>query len=329
MAEKEKKPFRLNHHIVFLILAVILISIMVWRLNKWNKRTVIVDTDVEPGSYEMECQDMYVYPDPDILAEREDDGVTKILVIGNSILTNCGEKNSLLNALEDKLDAEFYSIVTDTSRVSSVYPEEFGPDTVADSFSLYRISRFVALRDTQSLFSNLSIYPDDLYYKKAKERAEKCASDMGTLDMNECDIILIMYSFKDYYDLVTPLDVVEGNVSSYYGALSRSIELLQQTYPHINIIVASPYPTFMEDSKGNIELTSVKDLGKGNVSSYLDLMYFAATKYCVSYIDNYFYIINETNIEEYVDKDRLTKKGVDLVSDHIVSFINSKGMANQ
>lgn len=328
MAEKEKKPFRINHHIIFAILIIILIAIMIWRLNKWNHRTVVIDNDVEPGSFDMECQDLYVYPDPDVMANREDDGVTKILVIGDAILTNNGKKNSILNELEKKLDAEIYPVTTDTGRLTSQFPEQFGPKDVKDDFSLFRIAKFVARTDLGDLFSNLNSYPDDLYVKNAKERAAVSINSLSTLDMNECDIILIMYSFKDYYENVTPLDVVEGNVSSYYGSVSRSIELIQQAYPHINIIFASPYPTYLRDEKGNIELTSLKDLGHGNVSSYLNLLYFAATKYCISYIDNYFYVINENNIEEYVTDDYLTDKGLELVSDHIASFIKNKGNIN-
>lgn len=325
MAEKEKKPFKINHHIIFAILGIILIVIMVWRLNEWNHRSVVIDSDVEPGSFDMECQDMYVYPDPDVMAEREDDGVTKILLIGDSILTNNGKKNSLLNELEKKLDAEIYPVTTDNGRLTAQLPEQFGALNVRDDFSLYRLSRSIALRDMGTFFSNLNSYPDDLYVKDAKKRATECANSLATLDMDECDIILIMYSFKDYYEKVTPLDVVEGNISSYYGSVSRSIELLQQAYPHINIIFASPYPTYLRNEDGSIELTSLKDLGQGNVSSYLNLLYYAVTKYCISYIDNYFYVINENNIEEYVTDDYLTDKGLELISNHIVSFINSKG----
>lgn len=325
MADKEKKPFKINHHIIFAVLALVIIAIMIWRLNEWNHRTVVIDNDVEPGSFDMECQDIYVYPDPDAMAARKDDGVTKILVIGDSILTNNGKKNSILNELEKKLDAEIYPVTTDTGRLTAQLPEQFGPKDVKDAFSLYRISRFVALRDVGDLFSNLNAYPEELYVKNVKARANECTNSLAVLDMQECDIILIMYSFKDYYEGVTPLDVVEGNVSSYYGSVSRSIDMIQKAYPHINIIVASPYPTYLKDEKGNIELTSVKDLGQGNVSAYLNLLYYAATKYCVSYIDNYFYVINENNIEEYVTDDYLTDKGLELVSDHIASFITNKG----
>ena len=62
----EKKKFKINLHILILIPIVLVIAVVIIRLNNWNKQSTSVDlSDISEGDYDMECNDYYVYPDPD------------------------------------------------------------------------------------------------------------------------------------------------------------------------------------------------------------------------------------------------------------------------
>ncbi len=130
-----------------------------------------------------------------------------------------------------------------------------------------------------------------------------------------------MYSLADYYGLVPTLTLDEEQVNSYYGALYTSVKMIQDKYPHINIVISSPVQSYLNSKDGSIIYADRKDYGFGNSSAYIDMMYFVATKCCVSYIDNYFYGITDDNITEYVAKTYLTEKGIDLVATHIANFL--------
>lgn len=328
MNNGKAKPFKpkLNFHIIFVAVVIVLVAIMLWRLNRWNKKSVIVDTDIEPGTYAMECQDYYTYPNPDALAEHGDDGKNTILVIGDNILTNNGAKKSIINEFKKKMnDADIYTVAFDKTTLASLRPIDSWPVTHADTFSLYRITKFFALGDLIDIFAVLNDNPEDLFVSNAKERAEECINTLATLDMNTVDTVIIMYSFSDYFNQVIPLlPTNENALHTYYGALSSSINMLKEAYPFINVVVASPYPIYVTGENGERQLGYLADLGYGNTSAYIELMQYTITNYCTSYIDNYFYVINENNIDEYVTDTYLTDKGIDLITDHMVAFLNKE-----
>lgn len=314
---KEKK-FKIGIHAILGLVILGIIVFMVLKLLNWQSRTITIDTDVEEGSFDMESLDYYIYPTEDQLAQREDDGVNDILVIGNCAINNNGDKHSVINELEKKLDnAKIYSLIANNSKITC----DFEQETISlDAYSFYHIAKSLVDHDfgTQLMTDYGLVFKSD-------EQKDAYIETANALDMKKIDTILIMYSLTDYYyGSITMLND-EDNVQGYHGSLNSGIKLLQEAYPWASIILASPYPTYAENEKGEILLDSTTDYGFGNASLYIQNQYGIATKLCISYIDNYYYTIKEDNITEYVDSFFLKDKGIDLVAGHIADFINKKG----
>lgn len=320
--DEESGGFRISFHLIFAILVLILIGFILFFIFRWNSKSATVDTtDILPDEFDMENMDYYIYPDPEIMASHPDDGENNILLIGNGILTQKANGRSLIDALKEKLDANIYYIATDSSKIASDTTREEGPSSVYDSFSLYRSVKAFTDNDYNNLFKSIVGYPDELFFVDSDERAADLLNQFQIIDPVKIDTVIIMYSLADYYGLVPTLTLDEEQINSYYGALYTSVKMIQDKYPHINIVISSPTQSYLSDENGNIVYADRKDYGFGNSSAYIDMMYFVATKCCVSYIDNYFYGITDENITEYVEKTYLTEKGISLVSSHIVNFL--------
>lgn len=314
--------FKISFHLIFAVLTLILIGLIIFFIIRWNSKSATVDTtDILPDEFDMENMDYYIYPDPEIMANHPDDGENNILLIGNGLLSQKVNDRSLIDALKKKLDANVYYIATDSSKIASDTPLPEGPTSVYDNFSLYRIIEAFTNDDYLEFIGISNRYPNELFSSDSEARVKDLQKQFQLIDPDKIDTVIIMYSLADYYGLVPTLTLDEEQVNSYYGALYTSVKMIQDKYPHINIVISSPTQSYLNDKDGNIIYADRKDYGFGNSSAYIDMMYFVATKCCVSYIDNYFYGITDDNITEYVANTYLTEKGIDLVATHIANFL--------
>ena len=314
----EKKKFKINLHILILIPIVLVIAVVIIRLNNWNKQSTSVDlSDIAEGDYDMECNDYYVYPDPDAGPYENyiDNGVTDILLIGDHILNNNGEDHSILNILKENLDANIIDLTCEKVKLTTSYGE---PDVGPNSFTLYSVVSALVNKD----FKNMKLtYAVEGF--ASEERYDAYLDTIENLDLNEVDVVIIMYSMHDYLSTVPEMLSDEENVCGYHGALLSSIKLLQEKYPHLQIILSSPTPIYITGDDGSIKLGSTTDYGMGLETVYTVHQYAVATQLCISYIDNYYYKINESNITEYVDGVYLGDAGIDLIAQHMLDFLET------
>lgn len=311
---EEKKKISIHAVLGILIAAIVIFCVV--RLILWDKRSVIVDTDIDPGTYDMECMDFYVYPDEEQLANHPDDGEEHIVVIGNDFVGNRGKRHSIINILKDRMDAKFYDL---SSKKAFLTSEALFNTATLDGFSLYY--------QVWDLVNGDKTNPEkcpwgDVFQDRGDKK--RYLADFDAIDINKIDTVMIMYSMYDYYN-TRPTLVLDGeDIRGYHGALYSSIKLLKDSYPHLNVIVVSPYPTFLYGENKSMILANATDYGWGTASVYIEHALAVATELCVSYIDNYFYVINDSNITEYVDEFNLTDKGVSLIADHIIKFLTVK-----
>ena len=313
--EEKKKP-RINIHIVFGIILLAIITICIVKLIQWNGRTTVVDLDIEEGAYDMECLDFYVYPEEEMLAARKDDGVEDIVVFGNNYVNNYGEKHSVINIMKDKLDANIIDLTVDKSKLGCF---NLNITNGIDSFSLYNLIQQIDSSD----FSALQISAWEEAFAN-HNRYDSFMDNIVSLDFNDVDTVMIMYSLYDYYNEGPTIYLDEYNPYGYHGALLSTVKYLQDEYPHLSIIISSFTPEYITDDEGNMLLSLETDFGWGTSSAYFDHQYAIATQRCVSFIDNYFYEINEKNITDYLDCLELNDKGIDLIGEHVVNFIKHK-----
>ena len=318
--EKEKKR-RIGIVSALGLVILGLTAFIIYRLVDWDSRSITVVTDdIEEGEFDIEVQDMYFYPPEGDFPNHIEDDVEDILILGNAYANNHGKKHSIINTLKDNLDAKFYDLSIDNSRISCE-----GPGIVygRDASSLYHIVWELDQKDVSYLQCSAwaEMFSDeDRYYEML--------DTFKTVDLNKIDTVMIMYNLIDYYNGKAALAISEDDVRGVRGSLEQSLALLQKNYPHLNIILISPYPSVFTDEKGELVYSSMTDYGLMTSSYYFENVYYVATKYAVSFVDNYSYGINTENITEYVENTLLTDKGIDFLGQHIVDFIKNKGDAN-
>ncbi|MBR6308396.1 MAG: hypothetical protein IKR39_07265 [Lachnospiraceae bacterium] len=318
--EKEKKR-RIGIVTILGVIILAMVAFIIYRLVDWDARSITVVTDdIEEGEFDIEVQDMYFYPPEGDFPNHVKDDVEDIVVIGNVYANNSGNEHSILNMLRDNLDANIIDITVDKSRVSCD-----GPEIVCgvDCASLYHLVSEIADHDIHALAETewaTLFFDEDRYYKFLKT-----AND---LDFNKVDTVIIMYNLIDYYAGKAALAISEDDIRGLRGSYEQSLTLLQEKYPHLNIILVSPYPSVFTDENGNLVYSNMTDYGLLTSSYYFENIYFVATKYATSFVDNYTYGISESNITEYVKDTQLTDKGIDFLGQHIIDFLEKKGGVN-
>ena len=314
----EKKKFKINLHILVLIPIVLIVAFVIIRLNIWNKQTTSVDlSDISEGDYDMECNDCYFYPDPDAgpYENHVDNGVNDILLIGDHILNNYGEDHSILNILKENLDANIIDLTCEKVKLTATYGN---PDVGTNSFSLYSVVSALVNKNFKNMY--LTDYVEGF---ATEERYDAYMNTIENIDLNEVDTVIIMYSMHDYLEVIPEMLADSENVYGYHGALYTSIKTLQENYPHLQIILSSPTPIYVDNGDGEIKLGSNTDYGAGCETIYTVHQYAVANELYVSYIDNYYYKINESNITEYVNGVYLGDAGIDLTAEHMLEFLNT------
>lgn len=319
---REKKKFRININLIFAIVLLVIIGICIWRLIEWNRRSVEVDTDVAYEDFATECLDYYSYPENP--KERPEGWKEHILVVGNLMVDNRGEEHSILNIMREKLDAEIIPVVARNTKVAS-YNEVGETTNEIDAFSLYYTVRSLCTKDFSMQYNFAPSNGNPSLAFGTEEEQYKYIDTISALNMEDIDTLIIMYSLQDYYSLIPPVyeGAVETRITSYYGALCASINMLQEYYPHINIVLCSPTPEYIVRDN-EIETSFIADYGFGNASSYINMLGLISTKKFVSYIDNYYYGITEDNIEQYLSGLDLNDMGIELIGQHIVSYLNNR-----
>ncbi len=307
----DNRKIRIN---VAALLGLIILAIAIFciaRLIRWNSTSITLKNDADSEAFAMECLDFYVNT-----PASYDDGIEDILILGNTYASNYGKDVSIVNYLRDHLDANIYDLSADRGLLSC---KANVVTSTEDAFSLYYMLNDLSAKNSSHI-ANATW--SDCYFTEG--RLEKCVEEFEKVDLNKIDTILIMYNLVDYYAGRPTIILDEENIQGYHGALLSSAQYIYENYPNIRIVFVSPYPSFLYDDDGNIILSNITDYGFGNSSVYMEHAIVIATQMFYSYIDNYYFKINEKNITEYVDGLDLTDKGVELLGAHIVDFLVNK-----
>lgn len=306
-------------HVVFLSLIAILFIVSFYKLYKWNKGN---ESEYDPNEinteFDTETEDFFTPLSADNAALQADDDITTVLLLGNSAVSAGGR--GIADNLEKLIpQSAVYSCAFDNSYISTrnTVFEEKNPE---DAYSLYWVANAMTTGDYSLLRNNLdkTEIADGSYESTIKQLEE--------IDYSTVDVLVLMYDATDYEDkrlVMSPLDLNEK--VSYAGALKSSIEMIQQTYPHIRIIVSSPYCVMVENDNGELVNGASTDFGFGYLSDYMIAGKNIATTTLVSYIDNYNGTITTDNYEEYLEDDgyTLNADGQEVIAKRIAAFVTS------
>ena len=311
----------LNIHVLFLLVFLLLCGAIVYRLTHWGSR---IDQNDIVADETIENTDTLDFILP---ALDEDDNIIRnvknptILLLGNApFADDRSSEDSLAQMIADRSGGTVFNCAVEGSYLASK-SYAFDPhEAPMDAYCLYWMV---------TLLCNGSDY---FYYEQAEEAlgdnvpegAKEAYETLTHIDMNEVDVLTIMYDATDYlmghemYDDSNPT-----NIETFTGNLEASIELLQFYYPHLRIIVLSPTYAFAVDEKGQYISSDMYTYGGHDVfSTYVIRQAQSCDSRGVSFVDNLYGTITEDNATEYlVDNLHLTVAGRELVADRFLSAL--------
>ncbi len=315
--ETHKKRFHINLHIIMIAAILIIAAISVYRLNRWNKGTILEDNgeNVDTSQFDIEVLDMILPMDASLLEGREDDGVNTILCLGNNPFTDDRDKTGLASLIAAKTNSVVYDCAFPDSSAACKYPV-YNPEYTKDHFNFYYVVECFKNNEFTAISSIAGDEPDPRYSETVEV--------MKTVDMDKVDMIIIMYDSTDY-NIGTPSDNPDNpkDVTAFTGGLRVTIENIKNTWPYIRIFLMSPTYAQAMDEDGNVTNGTITDMGNGTLNHYMIKEADAAMDCGVSFIDNYYGTINEDNYQEYMtDYMHYNNAGREKLADRIAEIIN-------
>lgn len=292
-----------NPHIIFAIAVFLILLIVVIKLIRWNIGT---ESGYDPNNlsteYDTEALDVIFKLTPDLLEGHVDDGKETILFLGNDPLSDDRDSDEAFTALvseslSKKLDVPVtvYNASFEGSTISNA-DAYITDETLTDMFNLYWIARGMTTSDF-SLQDNAITIIDE-----KREEYEETLSLLKELDYSTIDTLVIFYDALDYQKNRPVMDEqLDNNTATYTGAMSATLDLIQEKYPFIRIIIMSPSYNLYLDEDGKEHNGDTHDLGNGSMPTYLLKLIDIAQHHDVSIIDNYYGTINEDNYKKYLD----------------------------
>ena len=295
----DKYVFRINWHIILLLVFLLCAGLIVYRFSNWGTHS---KSDFDPNNMDTEIEvethdnilDLII--DEDLLPP--DDGVRTVVVFGNAPFADDRESDdNLATLIEDLSGAVVYNCAVADSYLAATEPVFNASKDPMDAFNFYWLTTLATVDNTALCKAAFEALDDN-----TPEDARAAYETLSTLDFNTVDVIAIMYDASDYLDgryIYNHENLTD--IQSFYGNLSAGIDLIQQTYPHIRIIVMSPTYAYALNEDGEYVSSDLYLYSEHPLSRYAMMLEQAAANYVVSFIDNFYGTINELNADEYLE----------------------------
>ncbi|MCM1251914.1 MAG: hypothetical protein NC321_03765 [Clostridium sp.] len=312
---KSKKPVKINLHVIFISAIAIIVIICSYKLYKWNKG---VRPDDDPNevtaNFDIEVLDSIIPLAPDKLEGHEDDGVTTILCLGNDPLSLDKGETGIAKQIAAKSGATVYDGSFTGTTIGAVF-KSYNDGYWMDALSLSYLAKGICSRDFETILSAAYCSYDPDFVPTVEM--------LQNLDMNDVDIICIVYDAIDYINKIPSDDPNDPySIVAYTGALRSAITEFQETYPFIRIVVMSHTFCHSINEEGNFQNGDRIDLGHGTISHYFQKELDVTNDCGVSCIDNFYGSVNEDNYLDYMtDYIHLNDAGKELLAQRFVDCI--------
>ncbi len=288
---------KINLHILVPVLIILAIGGSAFFILKWAKG---VDSDYDRDSvedgYDVEVLDRMYYIYPDTFENHTPNETKKILCFGNAPFADDRDsKDNLCNLIAEGTGAE----VVNLSIPDSVLAMQSPKGNIVEPFdyhTFYYLSYFATIKD-ETLY--------DAYNQLSRGKSEigdEVVDYLWKLDMNTIDTVVLMYDGTDY--LKGHIKETPENVSNPYtfcGNMYAGINLIQDLYPHVQIIVMSPTYAYALDEDGNYISSDIVKVEGDSLSRYAITQLNLCLVAEVSFIDNIFGTVNADNADEYLE----------------------------
>ena len=315
---------KINFHYIILGAIALVAIIVIARLIIWNINAEdIPEIDQDASEDYIESMDYILPLNPKFLEGREDDGVTTMVCLGNApFADDRNSENNLAKLIEKGIgeNVKVYNCAVADSYMTSLLTD-FGTDYPYDAFSFYWLSTVICMDNDEIIdkaFGALGEVPADL---------QESMDLLRSIDFETVDVITVMYDARDYLDARYTINTDNPtDIRVFTGALAAGIQLIQEYYPHIRIMVMSPAYAYAIDENGEYQSSDIVDYGMGPLSTYAILESNVCYDNSVSFVDNIYATINEDNASEYlVDNYHINEKGRKIVAEHFVECFNMYG----
>lgn len=307
---KKKSP---SMHLFFFGFVVIVLIVCGISLYRWNKGVSLDDgVVIDEAEFDTEPND-YIQPlTTEQLAGKTEDGVTTILALGNSPFSDDGNDNLLAAALESQMQANVINAGFADSFQSRYNP--IGDDSnPVDGISLYDVTSALTSGDCSRVVEAAS---------QISESAKAKAETLSSIDMKTVDCVVIFYDLSDYIDhrnIYNPGD--ENDVTTFCGALGASVDLIQQKFPYIRIVVLSTPACGKTIDDYYVDGTQI-DLANGTLNDYIGSEVQTCATKGISFVDLYFGAIHVDNRDKYLVNDyHLNSDGAMVVAKRFAKLI--------
>lgn len=309
----------INSHTILLLVFLITVAGLVYRFNNWGVR-------VDPNQFEdieerPDTLDMFlplVDEDGNIITDKDEE--TTIVCFGNAPFADDRDSSdNLANMIAEKTGATVYNCAISGSYLAA---ENYTLDPSyrpIDAYNFYWLTQLAAKNPIQYRHEQAA----EMLRDKTPPEAKEVYDTIWNIDFNEVDIIAIMYDASDYligHDMYN--DENPTDIEQFTGNLEAGIEVIQETYPWIRIIVMSPTYAYAVDEEGNYVSSDKYTYGWDVLSTYAIKQQQSCSRRSVTFIDHIYGTINEDNADDYlIDNLHLNVVGRELVADRFVEAL--------
>ncbi len=311
---------RINIHIVLLLVVLTFIFGIVYKVLTWGVR--VDPNEIVPGDYDNSNDYFLPLTDSKGHTIRTDySGDIKILAFGNAPFADDRDsEDSLLSLVGQMTGATIYNCSVSGSYLAAELPYLQEEEYPMDAFNFYWLC-FLATgnKDIEKKY----LKAVEILGEDAPKEAMDVYNTLTGIDLNDIDVITIMYDGSDYlagHEMYN--DENSQDILQFTGNMEAGLAMLQENYPNIRFIVLSPPYAYGLDENGNYVSSDIQRYGWDVLSTYVIRQAFSANRYSVTFVDNLYGTIHEDNASQYlIDHIHLNVEGRKKVAERFVKAL--------
>ena len=307
----------INIHTILLLLFIVTVFGLIYRFLTWGQRvdpSEFADYETTPDTLDLFLP--LLDEEGNIVASGHD----TIVFFGNAPFADDRDsKDNLVNMIAEKTGATVYNCSISNSYLAAENNTIRITKFPRDAYNFYWLTHLAV---KGPVYDRL-IKSTELLGEEASPEAQEVFDTLWNLDFNDVDVIVIMYDASDYlaghemYSDTNPTDIQQ-----FTGNLQAGIELIQDNYPWIRIIVMSPTYAYAVDKDGNYVSSDMYTYGWDVLSTYSIMEQASCFERSVSFVDHLYGTITEDNASEYLsDNLHLNVEGRKLVADRFLEAL--------
>lgn len=293
----------INLHIVLASLVLLVIAVIAYKVVNWGEFVDLNEIFKDgAGDYSDTFDSIIRLVDKSgmPIEPANDDGKTTIVLFGNAPFADArNSKDSVASLIADMADATVYNCSVSGSYLASLpYNGSYETEAPLNAFNFYWMCHLAS----SSLVDQNYRAAVQALGDSAPPEAQEVYDTVKSIDFSKVDVIGIMYDGSDYlaqHPVYSDEDYTD--ITRFTGNLEAGVQLLQETYPHIRIIVMSPtyaYTDQIDEATGKYIVDDVMRDGYYVLATYVLKQCESCIRNRVSFVDNMYGTVTAANAGE-------------------------------